>query len=63
MDSTLAGRRVELLSCADPYTRLEPYAQGTVLFVDDVGTLHVKWDSGSTLGLVEGEDRWRIIDE
>ena len=26
--------------------------------VDDVGTVHVRWDNGSTLGLVPGEDRW-----
>jgi hypothetical protein len=29
--------------------------------VDDLGTVHVRWDNGSTLGLVPGEDRWEEI--
>lgn len=30
--------------------------KGTVLFVDDIGTIHVDWDNGSSLGVVYGED-------
>lgn len=30
--------------------------KGTVMFVDDIGTVHVLWDNGSTLGAVYGED-------
>lgn len=29
---------------------------GTVLFVDDIGTIHVTWDTGSSLGVAYGED-------
>lgn len=29
---------------------------GTVISVDDAGTVHVAWDNGSTLGVVYGED-------
>lgn len=29
---------------------------GTVRHVDDIGTIHVAWDNGSTLGVVYGED-------
>jgi len=43
---------------ADPRTRLASGAEGTVLFTDDAGTVHVQWDTGSTLGLVPGVDRW-----
>lgn len=35
--------------------------KGTVLFVDDIGTIHVKWDNGSTLGLICEEDSFTII--
>lgn len=56
------GDRVELVSCSDPYTRLRSGDRGTVQLVDDVGTVHVKWDSGSTLGMVQGEDRYRVIE-
>ena len=56
-----AGTRVELVSMNDPYTKLEPGEQGTVLCVDDMGTIHVNWDCGSSLGVVHGEDFIRKI--
>lgn len=37
--------------------------KGTVTHVDDIGTIHVKWDNGSTLGVVWGEDRVWMIEE
>lgn len=55
------GDRVELVRTSDPHTRLRPGDQGTVRRVDDLGTVHVSWDSGSSLGLVPGEDDWRVI--
>lgn len=58
---TAVGDRVELLAMNDPYTRLRPGTQGTVTFVDSLGTVHVKWDDGSQLGLVPGEDHWREV--
>lgn len=45
--------RVELVSTTDPYTSLAPGTLGTVTFVDSLGTVHVKWDDGSSLGMVE----------
>ena len=36
--------------------------QGTVQFVDDAGTIHVQWDTGSSLGLVPGADEWEVIE-
>lgn len=48
-----AGDRVELVHCSDPYTRLVPGDRGTVRLVDSLGTIHVSWDSGSNLGIVE----------
>lgn len=35
--------------------------KGTVFSVDDAGTIHVRWDNGSSLGLVWGEDAFRRI--
>jgi hypothetical protein len=52
---------VRLVRCTDPYTRLHPGDEGTIAFVDDWGTLHVSWDSGSRLGLVPGEDAWELL--
>ncbi len=50
------GCRVELVCMNDPYTRLKPGDQGEVAFVDDIGTIHVRWDNGSSLGVAYGED-------
>lgn len=35
--------------------------QGTVQFVDDIGTIHVAWDNGSGLGVCYGEDRCHTV--
>ena len=59
MSRYYAGTRVELVSTTDPYTALRPGERGTVTAVDDLGTVHVAWDNGSTLGAVPGEDRIR----
>ena len=52
------GTRVELVSMDDPYNRkLTPGCQGTVVSVDSIGTIHVAWDCGSSLGIVYGADQ------
>lgn len=34
---------------------------GTVLGVDDIGMILVKWDNGSTLSLIPEEDKFKIV--
>ena len=58
-----AGTRVELVSMKDPYTKLMPGEQGTVQFIDDIGTVFVNWDCGSGLGVAYGEDVIRKIQQ
>lgn len=55
------GTRVELIHTDDTYTRLRPGDQGTVRHVDDTGTLHVAWDSGSSLGVIPGVDSFKKV--
>ena len=50
------GTRIELVRMDDPYSKLNPGDQGTVDFVDDIGTIFCTWDSGSSLGVVYGVD-------
>lgn len=45
------GDRVKLVRCTDEYTKLSPGEEGTVVLVDPLATVHVKWDSGSNLGI------------
>ena len=57
-----AGTRVELISMDDPFNKtLKPGCKGTVLHVDDIGTIHVAWDCGSSLGVVFGEDSCKKV--
>ena len=55
------GMRVKLIKMDDPQA---PPAdtEGTIEYVDDAPTIHVRWDNGSSLGLVPGVDRFRILD-
>lgn len=55
------GTRVELVSMDDPYSRLMPGDQGTVIAVDDIGTVHIAWDNGSGLGAAYGADVIRKV--
>ena len=56
------GTRIELVFMDDPYNKtLKPGSRGTVTYVDDAGTVFVRWDCGSGLGLVIGQDEFRVI--
>ena len=54
------GMRVELLQMDD--VQAPPIGtQGTVIGVDDIGSIMVRWDTGSRLSVVYGEDHCRLI--
>lgn len=36
--------------------------EGEVTEVDDTGTIHVQWATGSTLGAIYGEDKIEVLD-
>ena len=58
------GTRVELDHMDDPYNRkLTTGSRGTVVAVDDIGTIHVAWDCGSSLGVCYGEDACHVVKE
>ena len=44
----------------DPFPVL-PGTKGTVRFVDDAGNIIMKWDSGGSLSLIPGEDKFHVI--
>lgn len=55
-----AGCRVELLHMDDP--QAPPIGTlGTVMGVDDTGSIVVAWDSGGSLHVLFGVDECRII--
>lgn len=57
------GTKVKLIKMYDFYNDLATGEEGIITSVDDLGTLHIKWKNGSTLGLVVGVDEFEIIEE
>lgn len=56
-----AGTRVMLLHMGDDPRPIEDNTRGTVVCVDDIGTVHCNFDNGRRLGLVPGEDEFRRL--
>lgn len=57
------GTRIELISIDD--IQAPPIGtKGTVRGVDDIGSIMVSWDNGSSLSIAYGEDSCRrVLDE
>ena len=54
------GCQVELLRMND--VQAPPVGtRGSVIAVDDIGTIHVAWSTGSSLGIALGQDLCRRI--
>jgi len=68
IDYSLKGKRIKLISCDDPYTKLKPGSKGTVEFIlinnPSVceNQLCVNWDNGSNLSLLMGKDQYQILE-
>lgn len=57
----LPGTRIVLNSMGDDPRPIEGGMRGTVKFVDDIGTVHCRFDDGRILGLIDGEDDFRAL--
>ncbi len=56
------GVRVELLKMDD--LQAPPIGtRGTVIGVDDIGSIMVNWDNGSGLSVAYGEDLCRVVSD
>lgn len=55
------GTRIQLIEMRDPHCPVPSGTLGTVTYVDDAGTIHMKWDNGRTLGLISDEDLFKKI--
>lgn len=55
------GTRVEVVSLCNEEEHLKPGMKGTVVGVDDQPALLVRWDNGSSLSLLIGQDSFRVL--
>jgi hypothetical protein len=64
----VVGKRIELIRTNDLHTDLMPGDRGTVVNVTELPyedtpfKVWVQWDSGSRLGILEGHDDYRTVD-
>ena len=57
------GSRVEAVYVEkDPLKDVKSGVKGSVMFVDDAGGIHVKWDKWGQLTLIHGVDSCVLID-
>ena len=56
------GLRIKCIKMNDIHS-VPPGSLGTITGVDDIGTVFVKWDCGSSLGLVYKEDEYELVKE
>ena len=47
----------------DDFQAPPPGTRGTVRGVDDIGSIMVSWDTGSSLSVAYGEDVCRVVSE
>lgn len=52
------GTKIRCIHMNDDCHPVTPGTTGIVRFVDDAGTIHVRWENRSSLGLVPGEDKF-----
>ena len=64
MATLTPGTRIRLLAMPDDPDPIPVGSTGTVLAVTEepLGQIEVDWDSGRTLALIPGVDRFEIID-
>ena len=55
------GTRIVLEQMGEDPRPVEAGTKGTVVCVDDIGTVHCAFDNGRCLGLVPGEDSFHRL--
>ena len=56
-----AGTQIRLNHMDDPFAPVPPGTVGEVTMVDDGGNIHMRWQNGRSLSLIEEADDFTVI--
>ena len=60
-DKYPTGTKIRLVYMNDPVNPVPPGTVGIVTDVDDIGNIHMKWENGSSLALIDGADVFEVM--
>ena len=55
------GTKIKLIRMHESLNPLKPGSTGIVMAIDDIGQIHIKWQSGLRKALIPGIDEFSII--
>lgn len=55
------GTKIQLISMRDERYPVLPGTVGEVTHIDDMGTIHMKWENGSSLAIIPEVDSFKVV--
>ena len=55
------GTKIQLISMRDEKYHILPGPIGEVTHIDDMGSIHMKWQNGSSLALIPEVDSFKVV--
>lgn len=55
------GTKIQLISMRDEKYPVLPGTIGEVTHIDDVGSIHMKWENGSSLAIIPEVDSFKVV--
>lgn len=55
------GTKIQLISMRDEKYPVLPGTLGEVTGIDDAGSIHMKWENGSSLALIPEVDSFKVV--
>ena len=56
------GTKIQLISMRNEEYHVLPGTIGEVKWVDDIGSIHMRWENGSSLALIPEIDSFKVVE-
>ena len=56
------GTKIQLISMRDEKYPIPPGTVGEVTHIDDMGSIHMNWQNGSSLALIPEVDSFKVLE-